>query len=216
MMQRLVWMAAMVLVPLAGQGASFDCAKASTDAEKAICADPELSKLDEQLARAYKQALQKGPKEKVQAAQRAWLKERNTNCGSYAACLQYQYYRRIAQLQGVHWSLADWQRAAGAWSTAGSDGASKQRLVIKAVNKERFDFQLSALGSADGGEIQGHGYFAPDGIAEFPTDDDNDTECSLVFVPWNKAQLQVVAMSKESCQNYYSGDFGGLFVQGAH
>ena len=216
MILRLAFFSVLALTPLTTFAASFDCTKASTAGEKAICADATLSKLDEQLAQAYKQALQKGSRAKVQAAQRAWLKERNTNCGSYAACLQYQYYRRIAQLQGVHWSLADWQRAAGAWSTAGSDGASKQRLVIKAVNKERFDFQLSALGSADGGEIQGHGYLAPDGIAEFLTDDDNDTECSLVFVPWNKAQLQVVAMSKESCQNYYSGDFGGLFVQGAH
>ena len=214
MMKRLEVLVILALLPLTTFAASFDCTKASTAGEKAICADPELSKLDEQLAKAYKRALQKGPRAKVQADQKAWLKERNTNCGYYAACLQYQYYRRIAQLQGVHWSLADWQRAAGTWSTAGSDGASKQRLVIKAVNKERFDFQLSTLGSADGGEIQGHGYFTPDGIAEFPTDDDNDT-CSLVFVPRNKTQLQVVAMSKEACQNY-SGDYGGLFVKGAH
>ena len=209
-------LAVLALVPLAGQAASFDCKKASTEVEQAICADPELSRLDEQLSKAYKQALQKGPKAQVQAAQKAWLKERNTRCGAYAACLQYQYYRRIAQLEGVHWGLADWQRAAGTWSTAGSDGASKQRLVIKAVNKERFDFQLNAVGGAESGEIQGHGYFAPDGIAEFPTDDENDTECSLVFVPRDKAHLQVVAMDKESCSNAYSGDFGGLFVKSAH
>ncbi len=37
--------------------ASFDCAKARSKTEKAICGDPELSKLDEQLAAAYKAAL---------------------------------------------------------------------------------------------------------------------------------------------------------------
>ena len=215
MMKRLVWLVAMIVIPLTSQAASFDCKKASTEVEQAICADPELSKLDEQLSKIYKQALQKGPKAKMQAAQKEWLKERNTRCGAYAACLQYQYYRRIAQLEGVHWGLADWQRAAGTWSTAGSDGASKQRLVIKAVNKERFDFQLNAVGGAESGEIQGHGYFAPDGIAEFPTDDENDTECSLVFVPRDKARLQVVAMDKDACRNAYSGDFGGPFVKGA-
>ena len=37
--------------------ASFDCAKASSKTEKAICTDPELSKLDEDLASSYKEML---------------------------------------------------------------------------------------------------------------------------------------------------------------
>lgn len=41
----------------AGHAASFDCSKASTKVEKMICADAELSKLDEKLARVYKSAL---------------------------------------------------------------------------------------------------------------------------------------------------------------
>ena len=36
------------------QAASFDCAKASTEIEHAICNNPELSRLDEEMAAAYR------------------------------------------------------------------------------------------------------------------------------------------------------------------
>lgn len=51
----LAW-ATSAMVPFA-HAASFDCAKAKTRAEKVICADPQLSKLDEELATAYRAAL---------------------------------------------------------------------------------------------------------------------------------------------------------------
>ena len=47
----------LLLAPLAGQAASFDCAKARAKIEKAICADKELSALDERMAAAYKKQL---------------------------------------------------------------------------------------------------------------------------------------------------------------
>ena len=55
--------------------ASFDCAKARSKVEKAICNDPELGKLDEELASAYKAALASHPLPSyVRARQVAWLK----------------------------------------------------------------------------------------------------------------------------------------------
>ena len=39
------------------QAASFDCAKAKTRVERLVCADPELSRLDEAMALAYRDAL---------------------------------------------------------------------------------------------------------------------------------------------------------------
>jgi uncharacterized protein len=42
--------------PIAAEAASFDCAKAGTPTEKAICKDPAVSKLDEQVAAAFKTA----------------------------------------------------------------------------------------------------------------------------------------------------------------
>jgi uncharacterized protein len=48
--------ALLLFVPIA-QAASFDCSKAGTSFEKAICDNPELSKQDEVLAQAYATAL---------------------------------------------------------------------------------------------------------------------------------------------------------------
>jgi uncharacterized protein YecT (DUF1311 family) len=45
------------LVPSLASAASFDCAKARTKVEKLICADPQLSRQDEDLAKAYGEAL---------------------------------------------------------------------------------------------------------------------------------------------------------------
>ena len=58
--------------------ASFDCKKASTWLEKTVCSNPELSKLDEELAKAYYDALAslspEGQKE-TKEYQMQWLKE---------------------------------------------------------------------------------------------------------------------------------------------
>ncbi len=74
--------------------ASFDCGKASTLIENAICTNPELSRQDEVLARAYQAALKQDPT--IKADQIAWLKERN-RCTD-ERCLIRAYDRRIAEL----------------------------------------------------------------------------------------------------------------------
>lgn len=82
-------------------GASFDCAKATTKVEKMICADPELSVLDEKLHIVYKKALGKSSdKAKLIQEQRDWVKERNSifldsNLGAYAEFID----NRIIALQ---------------------------------------------------------------------------------------------------------------------
>src|SRR5215469_86009 len=73
---------ALVYAAMAGEGAllfaapSFDCAKAATPQERAICADPKLAALDSDLAKAYAAAralLSDTGKREVQEDQRAWL-----------------------------------------------------------------------------------------------------------------------------------------------
>jgi len=90
----------LVLLPLClaaeAQGASFDCEKAGTAVEKLICADAELSKLDEEMTAAYKTALQdeKQP-DSVRQTQKKWLKERN-NCPAVdAGCVKRAYETRL-------------------------------------------------------------------------------------------------------------------------
>jgi uncharacterized protein len=66
---------ALLCVPLAAFGASFDCSKAHSDSEKIICADPVLSAEDDELARAYRKALAQAPdkaKFKKEASDAGW------------------------------------------------------------------------------------------------------------------------------------------------
>jgi uncharacterized protein len=89
--------AALAALPCAAIAAGFDCAKAATQTEKAICADQALSELDEKLAAAFRSALASASdKDAVKNAQKAWLKRRNA-CAD-AACLRQAYDARLDEL----------------------------------------------------------------------------------------------------------------------
>ena len=89
-------------------GASFDCAKASTEIERAICGDAALSELDSALGAAYLEARSiPRIKDEVTKEQRKWIKTRNESCQgeqlkshvSLAACLQTQTMLRVMELR---------------------------------------------------------------------------------------------------------------------
>jgi uncharacterized protein len=80
---------------------SFDCAKASTATEFAICRSRELSALDVQLADAFKArraTLSEAQRRSLTSDQRAWLSRRNA-CGSRTDCLAREMRDRIAALR---------------------------------------------------------------------------------------------------------------------
>jgi uncharacterized protein len=101
----------LLLLPLLSvmnvRAASFDCAKTTTKVEKMICADAELSNLDEELATAYTTALQIEQKMSyIQQAQKQWLKGRNS-CVDFA-CVKQAYSVRLQELEsstGTHTPL---------------------------------------------------------------------------------------------------------------
>lgn len=78
--------------------ASFNCDKASTFVEEAICSDLELSSLDDQLGTVYRGALQRDliNESMIKQEQKDWLKARNA-C-SNVRCLKGEYQQRIARL----------------------------------------------------------------------------------------------------------------------
>jgi uncharacterized protein len=79
-------------------GAAFDCAKAATPIEKMICADPELSSLDERLAEAYSARLAANRDGRdVKSRQSAWLREVRNQCRD-KVCLKAAYEKRLAEL----------------------------------------------------------------------------------------------------------------------
>lgn len=77
--------------------ASFDCAKATTEVEKEICADTELSILDDRLAAAYRRALVVATdKDALRREQREWLAKRDACLGQN--CLKTEHESRMAEL----------------------------------------------------------------------------------------------------------------------
>ena len=97
--------------------ASFDCNKATTETEKAICTDPELSALDEFLGITWEKykiritnnteikfgSITKNPPIKIEdakTAQRDWIEERN-KC-SNEECLKSEYKNRLVSLSNTH------------------------------------------------------------------------------------------------------------------
>ena len=78
--------------------ASFDCKKASTFIENTICNDTELSKLDEQLAAAYKKVFKSlSDKTDLKKDQFDWLKNNRDKCMSLE-CLKTSYINRVLYL----------------------------------------------------------------------------------------------------------------------
>ena len=79
--------------------ASFDCTKAQSRIEKAICADQELSDLDEYLGRYYDAARStlRESASCLAADQKQWLSAVRNKCGD-AACLKKVYLERLSEL----------------------------------------------------------------------------------------------------------------------
>ena len=91
------------------QVASFDCAKAGTATEHAICATPSLGKKDIVLATYYDLLLNLSPAvggmayrefdDQVRDDQRNWVKSRRDPCQGNAGCLQRAYDERLAAMR---------------------------------------------------------------------------------------------------------------------
>ena len=78
-------------------GPSFDCKKASTKIEKAICDNDRLSKLDYSLSILYKKARENNVD--VKSDQRKWLGKSNKCLGKeIVSCLERLYLQRIKKL----------------------------------------------------------------------------------------------------------------------
>lgn len=85
----------------AGSGPSFDCAKASTPAENAICTSPDLTVLDRRMGDAYRARLvaQPGSADILRQQQRAFIKDRDARCNGYVRCIKGMLSSRLDELQ---------------------------------------------------------------------------------------------------------------------
>ncbi len=83
--------------------ASFDCRKARSSDEKAICANRDLNDQDVRMGQLYditRHLVPMGGRGAIMDDQTAWLRARRT-CGANQACLARSYDNRIRQLNTV-------------------------------------------------------------------------------------------------------------------
>ncbi len=95
--------AALVLMASGAQAASFNCARARSPDEKAICGSLTLNDQDVRLAQLYditRHLVAMGGRGAIQDDQQAWLQSRRA-CGANRACLTQSYSRRIGELNRV-------------------------------------------------------------------------------------------------------------------
>ncbi len=106
---RLTLVPVLVAAVFTGQSAlaaspSFNCAKATHEAEKLICKDAELASLDRSLSQLYTLVLRNTPAREqrvLKAEQRGWVKGRDDCWKSSDArgCIVGAYEDRIAELK---------------------------------------------------------------------------------------------------------------------
>jgi uncharacterized protein len=104
-----------VVVPPAGHAASFDCARAAAPDERAVCADPRLSELDDALGKANAEARASsgGPEAaKLGTVARGILADRRS-CGTAWGCLVGVYVGGLQSYQrfGSAVPIPDWVTA---------------------------------------------------------------------------------------------------------
>jgi uncharacterized protein YecT (DUF1311 family) len=94
-------------------GPSFNCMYAKTPDEVVICQDPELSRLDREMARLYFGTMNDfrgGFRDFIRRSQASWLNSRH-RCGYDADCVNDAYAHRLAALADGDIERADWCRA---------------------------------------------------------------------------------------------------------
>lgn len=99
----LVLAATCAAVAMPAAAASFDCRKARTSDEKAICANRDLNDQDVRMDQLYgitRHLVPMGGRGAIMDDQRAWLQARK-QCGANQACLKRSYDGRIRQLNTV-------------------------------------------------------------------------------------------------------------------
>jgi uncharacterized protein len=157
-----------LLLPLPSVAASFDCAKASAPLDHAICGNPGLSKLDEQMAFDIQRntlIFGDGTREggpvlaDLAAAQLRWIDERN-KCGAKVDCLTRAYEEQLAVLEfrarpgKESWAdkvagLYKYQDTGNLWLQVRDDNSIRLSIsTLAAAGSARCNLQ--AIGNLDG------------------------------------------------------------------
>jgi hypothetical protein len=198
---------------------SFDCRKATTAVEKIICADADLSMLDEQMAKAFTDARKRVDVTVI--GQPGWLKNVRNRCAS-ADCLTGAYKSRIVYLRNLMSALPaaptnDAPTPYSRWLGEHECCAGKSRDVYTGVlsvtvsaGKPHVEVEVGQETGCRGGiggtlVISGaHADLAPPLFA-IPGDDQSDDACALAFELRADSSIRV---TETSCAGYHGLNCG--------
>ena len=188
-----------LLCPVSLQAAGFDCTKASTFVEKAICSDRELSELDDMLTAAYQKALaSSSDPAKTKTEQRQWLNAERNQCKD-SQCIKAAYARRLQKLTTA--DAADSDKAwSGVWQRVGSTMHDQAELKVTNATATEFSFELNAFSGAHTGDIDGMARIAQSEAVY----EDQDFQRKMLFA-LNKGFIEIETSA--GCANY-----GGIGV----
>lgn len=142
-MKQVTWIALSWLALITtSQAASFNCMKASTKIENLICGDTELSKIDEDLTKAYLQSLEQSDvKQQTINAQRQWLKEVRNICTD-TVCLKTAYEVRINELTSTTFDCDNIAGLDEPQSSLINAIADSDITALKSLLKTKFDLNF--------------------------------------------------------------------------
>lgn len=203
----LILLLSLSMLPLLAHAAGFDCRKAASAAEKAICADATLSKMDDDLAGAWQKARATAtdPTALMQQ-QRDWLALRNA-CGANKECLRSSYRLRLQALQNAA-STGDfrWQQE---WQRESANRSVGSQLVLSG-EVPNLHFVLNAWNGANTGVLEGD-LLLHDGTASYR----NGSNCRIdIHRAGNRLQLAQHG-DRGGCDAGMGVDYAGDYLPAA-
>jgi len=153
--------------------ATFDCNKASTFVEKAICSDSRLNSMDEELGRLYKEALAASSNSAaLKTEQKAWLSSRD-QCKD-SDCVIKAYADRINTLTAM-------SSPAKSGDFTGTYKAANGEVLVQQTPGGRIKFYINAMWKTNVGEVSGE--VPLNGNAASYADKEADCSLSFKFAP---------------------------------
>ena len=143
----------------AQDGPSFDCAKAGSTAEKLICSEPGLAKLDRLLAARFAAAVDvvkhldagaKDAERELRAYQRGWVKGRDDcwKADDPKACVEAEYLRREGDLVARY--MLDKPQSVTAWQC---DGNPANEIVTYLFDTTQPSVRIAYVDTSDTGSL---------------------------------------------------------------
>lgn len=216
-MKNLILTVSILLFASWTHAASFDCTKASTLVEKAICSESELSKLDDLLMNSYKEALGNIPNaDKLKSEQRDWLSNTRNKCQD-VGCLKRAYNKRISDINNIAASSNPVSNRAiknadslwaGEWNRIDCSQHEGAGVTITIKTTQAFEFSLSAASGGNGGLIEGLASF----VENFASYKDSESGCIVEF----RMKDKCIAIAVEECDGFGGAGvyFDGTYCKG--